>query len=63
MNVGGVRYRTYKMGGVAAGWMVHDTDASSHSVTVLIKLVGVHPLAYSFVSNFRHAMAERLMSC
>jgi hypothetical protein len=63
MNVGGVRYRMYKMGGVAAGWMVHDTNASSHSVAVLIKLVGGQPLAYSFVSNLRHAMAERLMSC
>jgi hypothetical protein len=63
MNVGGLRYRMYKRGGVAAGWMVHDTDASSHSVAVLIKLVGAQPLTYSFVSNLKHAMAERFMSC
>lgn len=56
--MGGVHCRMYHVGGVAAGWMVHGTDAASLPVIGVTRLVGGLYINYSFVSNVKHAMAE-----
>ena len=58
--MGGVHCRMYQAGGVAAGWMVHGTDAASLPVIRVTRLVGGLHINYSFVSDVKHAMAECL---
>jgi hypothetical protein len=58
-TVGGVHCRMYQVGGVAAGRMVHCTDAASLPVIGVTRLVGGLCINYSFVS-VRHPMADCL---
>ena len=50
----------YHVGGVAAGRMVHATDAASLAMIGVTRPVGGLYINYSFVSNVEHAMAECL---